>query len=388
MKKIAILGSTGSIGINALNVIEKNPERFKIVALAAGQNINLINKQIEKFKPKFVALKDKENAFKLGKILKKNKNIKILYGEEGLNEIASCDAADIVLSAIAGAAGLMPTLAAIEAGKDIALANKETMVIAGEVVTKRAKKRRIRILPVDSEHSAIFQCLAGQEKNNLKRIILTASGGPFLNYTKEQLTGVTLRQALRHPKWRMGKKITIDSASLMNKGLEVIEARWLFNLEYNNIDVLIHPQSIVHSMIEFVDGSVLAQMGIPDMRIPIAYALTYPERAKNDLPSLNLLEVGKLEFYKPDVKKFPCLGLAYNAGRLGGTNPAVLNAANEIAVDAYIKGKIKFIDIPKISEKVLAAHNSVKNPSVEEIIRADHWARNKANQNIERIKTW
>jgi 1-deoxy-D-xylulose-5-phosphate reductoisomerase len=384
MKRIAILGSTGSIGISALDIIEKNQERFEVVALAAGQNVNLIKKQIEKFRPKFVALKNKEKAFKLGKVLTKNNNIKILYGEEGLKEIASCAAADMVLSAISGAAGLMPTLAAIEAGKDIALANKETMVIAGEIVTKQARKRGVKILPVDSEHSAIFQCLEGQKRNNLLRIILTASGGPFLNFTKKKLTEVTPRQALRHPKWKMGKKITIDSASLMNKGLEVIEARWLFNLGYNNIDVLIHPQSVVHSMVEFIDGSILAQMGIPDMRIPIAYALTYPERITNDLPPLNLLETGNLEFYKPDIKKFPCLSLAYNAGISGGTNPAVLNAANEIAVEAYINGKIKFTDLPKIIEKVLASHNSVKNPSLEEILHADRWARIQASQNIER----
>ncbi|OGP91669.1 MAG: 1-deoxy-D-xylulose-5-phosphate reductoisomerase, partial [Deltaproteobacteria bacterium RBG_19FT_COMBO_43_11] len=289
MKKIAILGSTGSIGISALDIIEKNPKLFKVVALAAGQNINLIKKQIEKYHPLVVAIKNKENALELGEILTVKNNIKILYGEEGLKEVASCVTADMVISAISGAAGLMPTLAAIEAGKDVALANKETMVIAGEIVIKQAKKRGIKILPVDSEHSAIFQCLEGQKRNNLSRIILTASGGPFVNFTKKELKEVKPHQALRHPKWKMGKKITVDSASLMNKGLEVIEARWLFNLEYNNIDVLIHPQSIVHSMVEFIDGSILAQMGIPDMRIPIAYALTYPERITNDLPSLNLL---------------------------------------------------------------------------------------------------
>ncbi len=384
MKKIAILGSTGSIGISALDIIEKNPKRFEVVALAAGQNVNLIKKQIEKYRPKFVALKNKEMALKLGKILTVKNNIKILYGEEGLKEVASCATADMVISAISGAAGMVPTLAAIEAGKDVALANKETMVIAGEIVTKQAKKRGIKILPVDSEHSAIFQCLEGQKRNNLSRIILTASGGPFVNFTKKELKEVKPHQALRHPKWKMGKKITVDSASLMNKGLEVIEARWLFNLEYNNIDVLIHPQSIVHSMVEFIDGSILAQMGIPDMRIPIAYALTYPERITNDLPPLNLLKTGKLEFYKPDMKKFPCLALAYNAGISGGTNPAVLNAANEVAVEAYINGKIKFTDLPIIIEKVLALHDSVKNPSLEEILQADHWARIQTSQNIER----
>jgi 1-deoxy-D-xylulose-5-phosphate reductoisomerase len=384
MKEIAILGSTGSIGINTLDIIDNNSNSFEVVALAAGENINLLKKQIEKYQPKIVALKNKEKALKLGTILKIKNNTKILYGEEGLKEVASCATADMVLSAISGAAGLIPTLAAIEAGKDVALANKETMVIAGEIVTKQAKKRGIKILPVDSEHSAIFQCLEGQKRDNLSRIILTASGGPFYNLKKKELAGATPSQALKHPKWKMGKKITIDSASLMNKGLEVIEARWLFSLEYKNIDVLIHPQSIVHSMVEFVDGSVLAQMGITDMRIPIAYALTYPERISNNLPRLNLFETGELEFYKPDIKKFPCLALAYNAGISGGTNPAVLNAANEVAVEAYIKGKIKFTDLPIIIENALALHDSIKNPSLDEILQSDHWARAQASQNIER----
>ena len=308
MKKITILGSTGSIGFSALDVIYKNPERFQVVALAAGKNISLLKKQIEKFKPKVVSVSTKESALKLREALNAKSKVKIFYDEEGLKEIASFPSADIVISAISGSAGLIPTLAAIEAGKDIALANKETMVMAGEIVTKRAIKKGVKIIPVDSEHSAIFQCLEGHKRRNLRRIILTASGGPFLNFTRNELKKVSLSQALRHPNWKMGKKITIDSASMMNKGLEMIEAKWLFNVEIVDIDVLIHPQSIVHSLVEFIDGVLLAQMGVPDMKIPIAYALTYPERIHNDLPSLNIAKTGNLEFFKPDIKKFPCLG--------------------------------------------------------------------------------
>jgi 1-deoxy-D-xylulose-5-phosphate reductoisomerase len=385
MKKITILGSTGSIGLSALDVIKKNPGRFQVVALAAGQNVNLLKKQIEIFKPKLVYVSTKENALKLRQDLTLNYKIKILYDREGLNEIASFPSADIIVSAISGAAGLMPTLAAIDAGKDVALANKETMVMAGEIVNRRAKQKKVKIIPVDSEHSAIFQCLQGEKIENLKRIILTASGGPFLNFTVNELKQVKLNQALKHPRWKMGKKITIDSATLMNKGLEVIEAKWLFNLDFGKIDVLIHPQSIVHSMIELIDGSVLAQMGIPDMRIPISYALTYPERIINDISSLNLLETEKLEFCQPDMKKFPCLRLAYEAGICGGTTPAVLNAANEIAVAAFLEQKIKFVDLPKIINKVLTAHVCGEDPSLESILNADSWARIKTTEILERI---
>jgi 1-deoxy-D-xylulose-5-phosphate reductoisomerase len=385
MKKITILGSTGSIGLSALDVIEINTERFRVVALAAGKNINLLKKQIEKFKPKVVAVSTKESALKLRETLTAKSKVKILYDEEGLKEIASFPSADIVISAISGSAGLIPTLAAIEAGKDIALANKETMVMAGEIVTKRAIKKGVKIIPVDSEHSAIFQCLEGNKRQNLRRIILTASGGPFLNFTRNELKKVILSQTLRHPNWKMGKKITIDSASMMNKGLEVIEAKWLFNLDISNIDVLIHPQSIVHSLVEFIDGAFLAQMGIPDMKIPIAYALTYPERIINDLPSLDLVKIGKLGFLKPDIRKFSCLGLAYAAGLCGGTAPAVLNAADEVAVSAFMEKKIRFIDLPKIIEKILVLHNSINNPSLDDILQADLWARRETKKIIERI---
>ena len=385
MKKITILGSTGSIGLSALDVVKKNSGCFQVVALAAGQNVKLLKKQIEIFKPKLVYISTKENALKLRQDLTLNYKIKILYDKEGLNEIASFPSADIIVSAISGAVGLMPTLAAIDAGKDVALANKETMVMAGEIVNRRAKQKKVKIIPVDSEHSAIFQCLQGEKIENLKRIILTASGGPFLNFTVNELKQVKLNQALKHPRWKMGKKITIDSATLMNKGLEVIEAKWLFNLDFGKIDVLIHPQSIVHSMIELIDGSVLAQMGIPDMRIPISYALTYPERIINDLSSLNLLETEKLEFRQPDIKKFPCLRLAYEAGICGGTTPAVLNAANEIAVAAFLEQKIKFVDLPKIINKVLTAHVCGEDPSLESILNADSWARIKTTEILERI---
>ena len=385
MKKITILGSTGSIGKSTLDIIEKNPERFKVVALAAGENIDEIKRQIEKFHPLIVSVINKEKAFKLKETIRSD--IEILYGAEGVKNVASFFDADIVVSAISGAAGLMPTLAAIKAGKNIALANKETMVIAGDIVTKMSRKNGVKILPVDSEHSAIFQCLEGQNRSFLKRVILTASGGPFLNLSKRELNNVKPNQALCHPKWKMGKKITIDSASLMNKGLEVIEAKWLFEVGFDKIDVLIHPQSIVHSMVEFIDGSVTAQMGIADMRIPIAYALSYPERIENNLPRLNFIQTNNLQFYKPDTEKFRCLQLAYKAGIEGGTYPAVLNAANEVAVEAYMGEKIKFTDIPGVIEKILNAHDSVKEPSLEEIMQADSWARVEARKSIERKKS-
>ena len=386
MKKISILGSTGSIGISALDVIGKNPEKFKIVALAAGQNILLMKKQIEKFNPEIVAVRNKENALKLRQSISLKNKVRVFYGEEGFREVASIKDADIVVSAISGFAGLLPTIAAIEAGKDIALANKETMVVAGEIVTQKAKKKGVDIIPVDSEHSAIFQCLQGHGKENLRRIILTASGGPFLNYTRNQLKEVTLKQALKHPNWKMGKRITIDSASMMNKGLEIIEARWLFGVGIESIDVLIHPQSIVHSMVEFIDGSLLAQLGVPDMKVPIALSLTYPDRISNDLPFLNLPREANLEFHKPDMKKFPCLELAYTAGLNGGTFPAVLNAADEIAVSSFIGGEIGFTDIPKVIRKILTGHRSISRPSLEDILQTDLWARRETKTIIERMK--
>jgi 1-deoxy-D-xylulose-5-phosphate reductoisomerase len=386
MKKITILGSTGSIGVSTLDVIEKNPKSFTVTALAAGRNVKLLAEQIVKYKPEIVSVSAREDAAKLGQILGRKKKIPILYDETGVEEVASYPSSDMVVSAISGAAGLKPTLAAIEAGRDVALANKETMVIAGDIVTRRAKKKKIKILPVDSEHSAIFQCLAGQKTQYLRRIILTASGGPFYRLSSHELKKVTLEQALRHPRWKMGSKITIDSASMMNKGLEVIEAKWLFDVDIVRIDVLIHPQSIVHSMIELRDGSVLAQLGIADMRIPIACALAYPDRLPNDLPILNLAEIGSLEFYKPDMKKFACLGLAYEAGHLGGTAPVVLNAANETAVAAFTEKKICFNDLPKVIEKVMVKHQVKKNPSLDDILGTDREARIQAGIIINKLR--
>jgi 1-deoxy-D-xylulose-5-phosphate reductoisomerase len=385
MKKITLLGSTGSIGVSALSVIEKNPKDFKVTALTAGSNVEVLAAQVLKFRPGMVAVRSKKDAIRLKDLLGSVK-IKILYDETGLEETAACPSSDMVLSAISGAAGLKPTLAAIEAGKNIALANKETMVVAGQLVTQRAKQKKVKILPVDSEHSAIFQCLAGQNKNLLRRIILTASGGPFLNLSRQDLKKVTLEQALKHPRWQMGPKITIDSASLMNKGLEVIEAKWLFDLDISRIDVLIHPQSIVHSLIELIDGSVLAQLGIADMRVPIAYALTYPDRIINDLPRLDLTKSDRLDFQLPDMKKFPCLELAYEASRLGGTAPAVLNAANETAVSAFLEKRIGFCDLPKVIEKVLRNHNPEKISSLAEVIAVDEEARRDAERIIRKIK--
>jgi len=385
MKKIGILGSTGSIGLGALDVVAKNPKKFKISALAAGSNIKELARQIALFRPSIAACATQQGARELNRLAGRSRT-RIVWGEAGLEEAAATPASDIVLSAISGAAGLKPTLAAIEAGIDIALANKEVLVAAGQIVTKKAKKQKVMILPVDSEHSAIFQCLSGQKKNLLKRLVLTASGGPFYKLNSEALEKVTVAQALCHPRWRMGKKITVDSASLMNKGLEVIEARWLFDVDISRIDVLIHPQSVVHSLVEMIDGSVLAQLGIADMRIPIAYALSYPLRITNDLPPLDLSSEGSLVFHKPDLNRFPCLGLAFDAGRRGGTLPAVMNAANEIAVAAFLKGDIRFVDLPKVIAQVMSKLPVMENPSLTDILACDHEARQEAILAIIRMK--
>jgi len=385
MKNISILGSTGSIGVNALDVIQDNPSRFRVVALSARRNISLLKAQIERFNPRIAAVNDRELARKLETIIDPTVKTEILFGEAGYREVASIPEADMVLSAMVGSAGLLPTMEAIEAGKDIALANKEIMVMAGEVVIDRAKVKGVRILPVDSEHSAIFQCLSGHRHGDIRRIILTASGGPFLNASMEELAHVRPAQALRHPKWEMGTKVTIDSASMMNKGQEVIEAKWFFSVDIDYIDVQIHPQSIVHSMVEYVDGSVIAQLGVPDMRIPIAYALSYPERLHRSLPCLDLPKAGRLEFFRPDLQKFPNLRLAYEAGRAGGTFPAVLNAANEVVVKYFLRESIRFNDMPKIIEEVLSAHETKEAPCIENILDADQWARERANDIVERM---
>lgn len=386
MKIISILGSTGSIGVNALDIISRNPADFAVSALAAGRNIALLREQVERFRPKIVSVLDAQAADKLKEAIGTRVKTAIRWGREGYLEIAAEASAQMVVSAMVGAAGLLPTWEAIGAGKDIALANKETLVTAGALVIEKAAERGIKILPVDSEHSAIFQCLEGQSRAHLKRIILTASGGPFLHKPKEAFQDIKLGDALNHPNWKMGKKITIDSASMMNKGLEVIEARWLFGTDFDKIDVAIHPQSIIHSMIEYRDGSILAQMGIPDMRVPISYALYYPERAEMNQCRLELTKAGKLEFFEPDFDRFPNLRLAYEAGRKGGTMTAVLNAANEIAVEKFMEGQIGFTDMTTIIERTMKAYTNSEPESIQDILAADQWARTKANSLSQEMK--
>lgn len=383
-KRLSILGSTGSIGVNTIDVACAFPDRFEILGLAAGRNIDRLREQILRLKPRCAAVYNREIAEALERILPAgNRGVEILWGEEGLCRIASLDDVDMVVSAIVGAAGLMPTLAAMEAGKDIALANKETLVIAGSVVTRKLKASGGRLLPVDSEHSAIFQALQGNPRTAVKRLLLTASGGPFFGKSARELASVTPEAALRHPNWSMGPKITIDSATLMNKGLEVIEAHWLFDVPVDAVVVHIHPESIVHSMVEYVDGSVIAQMGMPDMKIPIAYALSYPERLPVEAPRLDLFAMKRLTFYPPDMDAFPCLALAYRAARMGGTMPAVLNAANETAVEAFLAGRLGFTDIPKLIARVMDAHELAAADTVEEIRQADRWARGAARAMID-----
>jgi 1-deoxy-D-xylulose-5-phosphate reductoisomerase len=382
MKRISILGSTGSIGRNALALVSNHRDKFKVVGLTAGRNIILLEKQIRSFIPEVVAVADHAASRELKKRLgRKFASLKILSGQDGIAETASYGGSEFVLSAIVGAAGLMPTLSAIRAGKTIGLANKESLVMAGDIVSRESKKYRAKILPVDSEHSAIFQCLEGHKKSAVREIILTASGGPFTGQ-KRNMDTISPADALRHPKWKMGKKISIDSATLMNKGLEVIEARHLFNLPSQKIKVLIHPQSIVHSMVEFHDGSLLAQLSVPDMKGPIAYALTYPHRLTDVLDTLSLSDIGPLTFQKPDTKRFPCLSCAYLALEAGGTMPSVLNAANEIAVNAFLKGEIRFSDIPVVIRKTMDQHTILPDRELDVVIEADRWARKKAEEFI------
>ncbi len=377
MKNISLLGSTGSIGVSTLDVVSSHPAEFAISALAAGRNITLLKEEIERFHPRVAVVIDDEHAYKLKGILK-DSSTSILSGVDGYREAASLAESRIVVSAMVGAAGLIPTLSAIDAGKDIALANKETLVMAGGVVQRRAAEKGVRIIPVDSEHSAIFQCLQGNDPSCVRRIILTASGGPFLDFTREEIEAATPLQALQHPKWKMGKKVTIDSATMMNKGLEVIEASWLFGLSAERIEVLVHPQSIVHSLVEYRDGSVIAQLGIPDMRIPIAYALSYPHRLKRAGAGLDLAAAGGLTFLKPDLERFPALAISFQAAKTGGTLPAVLNAVNEAAVAAFLAGKIGFYDISHTVETVFSRHDRKDEPSLAQILEADQWARSEA----------
>lgn len=385
MKNIIILGSTGSIGLSALKVIESNPDRYRIVALTAGSNLELLINQIEKFKPTAVAISDEKSADILRKKYSLNSGPSVYAGHKGLNYVAATVEADIVISAISGAAGLMPTYSAIQAGKDIALANKETMVMAGQIIMDLAKNKGINILPVDSEHSAILQSLQGHRKEDIKQIILTASGGPFLNFPLERMEAITPDMALKHPNWAMGEKITVDSATLMNKGLEVIEAKWLFSLNMEQISILIHPESIIHSMVEYKDGSIIAQMGVPDMITPISYALSYPEHIETDLPPLRLEQIRTLNFQEPDIKRFKCLDIALKAAAMGRSMPAVLNGANEIAVKYFLKGEIGFLDIPLIIEKTMDKHKVFSISDIEDVIKADIWSRETAEKEIHNL---
>lgn len=384
MQHIAILGSTGSIGTQALEVIAANQEKFCVTALAAYHNDKLLEEQIEYFKPKIAVLVDRDAADRLSR--RYAGPTLILTGEEGLLAAATHSDVDTVLTSLVGFAGLTPTIAAIKAGKHIALANKETLVAAGELVTTLAKEKGVKILPVDSEHSAIFQCLQGERQDQISRILLTASGGPFRGLTAEALQKVTVEDCLRHPTWSMGKKITVDSATLANKGLEVIEARWLFDVDYSQIEVVVHPQSIIHSMVEFLDGSIIAQLGKADMRVPIQYAFTYPDRAYTSYPRLDFKTLSALTFSEPDTLAFPALELAFTAGRAGGTLPCVFNAANEEAVYAFLKGELRFLDIAAVIRSVMESHTTISAPGLQDIYSADLWARTTAHERIKTLK--
>ena len=371
MKRITILGSTGSIGTQTLDVVRKNKDKFQVVAISANSSIDLLLEQIMEFSPKYVAVYNKESALKLKEMIPENINIEVLSGMDGLVKICQLEEVNVVLTAVVGMIGLVPTMAAIKAKKTIALANKETLVTAGEIVMREAKKNNVEILPVDSEHSAIFQCLNGERKQDIEKIILTASGGPFRGKKREELVNVTKNEALKHQNWDMGRKISIDSSTLMNKGLEVIEAKWLFDVDVEDIEVVVHPQSIIHSMVSFRDSSVISQMGCPDMRLPIEYALTYPERLKTDFERLDLAKVATLTFEKPDMETFPCLALAFKVLKLGGTYPAALNSANEFLVNEFLNDKIGFYDIPYYIEKTLDCHKNRVNPTLEDILEVD-----------------
>ena len=371
-KKISILGSTGSIGVNTLNVIDTLEDKFDVVYLSTFQNIDLIIEQAKKYQPKALAVVNDSNAGDIRKALEKE-NIEILFGRDGLLEISKRDDLDLVMNGLVGSAGMEPTINSLKAGVDVALSNKESMVMAGDLINNIMNESGAKIYPVDSEHSAIWQCLVGEKIEDVKRIILTGSGGPFRTRDLHTFSEISLKEALNHPNWSMGNKITIDSATMMNKGLEVIEARWLFDLQINQIDILIHPQSIIHSMVEFNDRSIKAQLGIPDMKIPIQYALTYPTHALTEWDELDLAKIGTLSFEEKDIEKFPCIELAYESLRIGGSAPAVLNVANDNAVYSFLNKRIKFTDIPDIIEKACNAHDLIKHPSLEELLELELW---------------
>ena len=382
MLNITILGSTGSIGKQTLDIIRNKKDIFKVSALTSNSNIELLCEQVKEFKPELTVIADKSKYKDLKNFLA-GEETTILCGEEGLIHAATYEETDLVISAIVGIAGLLPTYAAIKKGKKLALANKETLVTAGNIIMKEAVEKNVKIIPVDSEHSAIFQCIE-KEENEISKIILTASGGPFREKTIDELTRVTIADALKHPNWSMGKKITIDSATMMNKGLEVIEAKWLFDMPRERIEVCIHPQSIIHSMVEYIDGSVIAQLGLPDMRLPIQYAMTYPNRKKTDFEKLKLSEIKELSFYEPDFKKFPCLGLAYDALEYGDSACVVLNAANEIAVKSFLQGLIKFNDIYKLIYSIMEKHNIEAVKTIEDVLLIDKWGREKGEDLLKR----
>jgi 1-deoxy-D-xylulose-5-phosphate reductoisomerase len=383
-KNVVLLGATGSIGVSTQKVAADLPEHIRIVGMASRENVDAMEQAVRQFRPKAIAMTNREKARELEKRVK----MPVLAGERGLVELATMPEADIVLVAIVGTAGLEPALAAIRAGKDLAVASKEILVMAGELVMSEARKHGVKVLPVDSEHSAIFQCLEGREPAEVKRLVLTASGGPFRQTPRQDFEHLTVEQALRHPSWNMGPKITIDSATLFNKGLEMIEARWLFDVEVDRVDVVIHPQSVIHSMVEFIDGSILAQLSVPDMRYPIQYALTWPRRSSNSMPATDFARIGSLTFENPDQERFPSLRLAREAGRAGGTMPAVLNAANEVAVARFVAGQINFVQIFEAVEKVMRAHRAgghagsswVASPTLDVIVEADLWARKEAER--------
>ncbi|QWV98882.1 1-deoxy-D-xylulose-5-phosphate reductoisomerase [Geomonas nitrogeniifigens] len=379
MKNLTILGSTGSIGASTLEVVAAHRDKFRVVALTAGSNLELLKEQIETFQPDLVSVLCADKAKALSRSLR-GKKPEIMHGVEGLIAAATAAETTMVVAAIVGAAGLVPTAAAIMAGKDVALANKETLVTAGHLIMRMVREKDVRLYPVDSEHCAVFQSMAGHRSQDIHRVILTASGGPFLNWGKEKLACATVADALNHPNWSMGKKITVDSASMMNKGLEVIEARWLFDIPVERIAVNIHPQSIVHSMVEYIDGSVMAQLGVPDMKGPIAYALTYPGRVASGVKPLDLTELSGLTFLKPDTDRFPALKLAYDAVQAGESMPAVMNAANEIAVENFLSGRIGFMAISETIARVMELHTPRSLHSIEEVLEADRWGRRTARE--------
>ena len=388
MKHLAILGSTGSIGQNALSVVETHPDEFVVAGLAVNTSIDRTEKQVRQFNPRLVAVRDEEAANQLRKRLKDVKTVEVLSGSEGISAVATMAEVDLVLEAMGGGAGLLPTLEAIQSGKDLAFVNKEVLVMGGSLIMEAAKEYGSRLLPVDSEISAIFQCLSDVKGDNctraeIHRLILTGSGGPFRETPSDQLNSVTPQQALQHPNWKMGEKITIDSATMMNKGFEVIESKWFFDVELSQIEVVIHPESIIHSMVEFVDGSLLAQLGVSDMRLPIQYALTYPCRLPTRVPRLDLSQIGALHMEPVDSEKFPCLELAYSAAKVGGTLPTVLSSADEVIVQAFLNRQIRFMDIPNYLEEVMTRHDVTFQPMLDDILAADQWARSAAQQLIQ-----